>query len=568
MKTRANISSICYPINHLLNKLILLVCIYCTIGPMAFSQVFDNSYPDNHNGTILQAKGNAIIEDECSIVTVNSISYTPGLHDFQITFIDAGGSVSNSYAFGNPTGDEVAHGTCKSTQVDDHYLICGRSANNQMLVMKVDLIGTLIWAKEIDFGASSFSEAINIFPINNPNGLGYVVVGNYSLGTSTQLATAKLSENGTLIWSHVYTVFGGGFPGEAEMTDAALMNAPSQTSIAITGYFFPFFPSPDMVFVMSISSQTGVPSGIGGMYRDIGFENRNPQITFLKPYTSANAYDVVVSMSYGGTVQLGLTTFRVDLQNVFSTPLANHYEHGPTPFPLTNSDLICLENGQYALLGSENLGAGQRSPFVMTLSPIDEWLATFSYNEGANQSAGALVESCGIGPAIGVFNGVNRGLSNDHLLVVKDGVNRNACRRRTSWVQSSSSLINSWMAPQASTLGTIQSYPVSTSSPYPIPINCSDPDFNLRQSESTSFDLPEKAWFYPNPATDNITLNLGDISETIRMYNSSGKLVYQARHANLTSIQISHLPDGIYLLERGEGSENKSEKVMITSSLR
>jgi hypothetical protein len=62
----------------------------------------------------------------------------------------------------------------------------------------------------------------------------------------------------------------------------------------------------------------------------------------------------------------------------------------------------------------------------------------------------------------------------------------------------------------------------------------------------------ESVLIYPNPASNYITVDLGDLvglNATVKMYDSSSKLVFQKQSSTTTSIDVSAFATGVYTLE-------------------
>jgi hypothetical protein len=67
---------------------------------------------------------------------------------------------------------------------------------------------------------------------------------------------------------------------------------------------------------------------------------------------------------------------------------------------------------------------------------------------------------------------------------------------------------------------------------------------NLATLAATTFNNQQAVVFYPNPATDKITLNSN--IETVLLYTFEGKKINTSIQNNV--IDLSHLSNGIYLL--------------------
>ena len=69
-----------------------------------------------------------------------------------------------------------------------------------------------------------------------------------------------------------------------------------------------------------------------------------------------------------------------------------------------------------------------------------------------------------------------------------------------------------------------------------------------------------------NPASDNLTVNLGDLNganTTIKLYNSSSKLVFEKQSSSTLIIDVSGFAKGIYSLELSTDEKVLRSQLMI-----
>jgi hypothetical protein len=69
----------------------------------------------------------------------------------------------------------------------------------------------------------------------------------------------------------------------------------------------------------------------------------------------------------------------------------------------------------------------------------------------------------------------------------------------------------------------------------------------------------------PNPATETVVLTpFTNESYSARMYDTNGKLVWNADNVNgETQLNVSEFTKGVYFLQMKQGSNVKSEKVIV-----
>ena len=80
---------------------------------------------------------------------------------------------------------------------------------------------------------------------------------------------------------------------------------------------------------------------------------------------------------------------------------------------------------------------------------------------------------------------------------------------------------------------------------------------------SISEKFGQKQYFYPQPAKDMIYFNSSDQIKAVKIFNILGKEV-SSYNVSVSSITISHLPQGLYLLKiQTEKGEEKLQKLII-----
>ena len=80
---------------------------------------------------------------------------------------------------------------------------------------------------------------------------------------------------------------------------------------------------------------------------------------------------------------------------------------------------------------------------------------------------------------------------------------------------------------------------------------------------SISEKFGQKQYFYPQPAKDMIYFNSSDQIKAVKIFNILGKEVI-SYNTSVSSITISHLPQGLYLLKmQTEKGEEKLQKLII-----
>jgi len=76
----------------------------------------------------------------------------------------------------------------------------------------------------------------------------------------------------------------------------------------------------------------------------------------------------------------------------------------------------------------------------------------------------------------------------------------------------------------------------------------------------------ESVLIYPNPATNHITFDLNGLEETnsiLKMYDFSGKLVFEKQSSSITTIDVSYFVKGMYILEVSTSDKVLRSKVVL-----
>jgi len=75
----------------------------------------------------------------------------------------------------------------------------------------------------------------------------------------------------------------------------------------------------------------------------------------------------------------------------------------------------------------------------------------------------------------------------------------------------------------------------------------------------------ESFWVYPNPSNDWFKIESEEKIENIKIFNSSGNLIYQQENLNTTIFNYSNhqLPKGIYFVSAEINNKMYVKKIMV-----
>jgi len=384
----------------------LLLCLLGTFTTnFSFSQApFDHSFQAANGSDPLNARGKSILVEDCdAIVTVNSIRNENGFYDFQINTIKSStGSVHSSFTYGNPNGHDLCHGVCENVLNEDSYILCGKSANGNMLVMEVKNTGGIVWSKEIIF-ANKSSEAISVLPMypEASGEIGYMIVGRTYIGpisefnsaAYSEIAAVRLDANGNVKFANEYPM--SATYKSNVVTDAAILDGGNAAPIgnkicSITGHHLTA-SGKSKVFVIEIETHgLGTPVSFfnHAIYEGTqsGFFHRMiPQIVSypIPPNSTPYNYPLMIAFSTPGTshfsqVNKHLTVFKA---NAGSPGISwAHSFTAPYNAGLAVKDMIQLGNGDFSILGYEHPESGFYNPFTLNIDQNGGYLSQTSHN--------------------------------------------------------------------------------------------------------------------------------------------------------------------------------------------
>jgi len=90
-------------------------------------------------------------------------------------------------------------------------------------------------------------------------------------------------------------------------------------------------------------------------------------------------------------------------------------------------------------------------------------------------------------------------------------------------------------------------------------VSCNDCEIvNVREDEKTNMTV------YPNPATNNFTVNMGnDEKASIQLFNIVGQQVYSETFTGSTTVNVANLHSGVYMLKVNQNGKVNTTKVIV-----
>ncbi|MFT5821198.1 MAG: hypothetical protein ACI8ZM_002447 [Crocinitomix sp.] len=542
--------------NKYLNGLLFLLA-FSLFG--ANGQNYDNTFYEANGRPIVKARGNSIIvNDVCNVYTANSARGTGTTNDFQLTRLLPGGMADVSFRFGAPGGDEFCHGVCQSQFASDIFFLCGESMSNNMLITKVDLTGTVYWSKEVAF-PGGLSEAIMILPSNNnPFNQGYIAIGN----CDDHIAAVKFDDFGNVLWKYEYSS-----NYSMEVTDAVVQHSHNDRIVTIVGNYYDGVEVD--LFTMSVFTGTGTLFQQAYSYStDLGI--KDPQVAEVDPDMAGNIQELIVTFSKSNGA--GFLPFQelgaMRIHGHYHNNLFWNYYYLPQQlYTVNNSDLIKLSNGRFSLLTEIHLW-----PHVMQMNDQGDFASVRSYN-GIVTLTGGMAESCNLGYE--VFNGQRFGSNELRVTDHDDIIAPTDCMIEYNWPRDFLDITTNLISIVANPVGTATNYNIDAQDVYIDDVlDCNgNPTFfvappnddkvrtaiNTGQDGSVSNDI----WFYPNPAKDQLQLQLTADTQQITIYGISGEIMLTGKFGRTEIIDLSNFSSGVYFIEKTTLSGDKEHKKLI-----
>ncbi|MCR4433185.1 MAG: InlB B-repeat-containing protein [Caldiserica bacterium] len=169
--------------------------------------------------------------DEGYIVAGYTSSFGAGGNDVLLLKLDLLGNISWARTFGGAKNDCA---TSLLKTADGGYIVAGYTnsfgaGSNDILVLKLDAQGNLVWGKT--FGGSSNEEAYSISEGSNGEDQGYIVAGySYSYSTNYDFLVLKMDSNGNLNWAKTFGA------GSIDMAKSVLKT--TDGSYIVVGYSY------------------------------------------------------------------------------------------------------------------------------------------------------------------------------------------------------------------------------------------------------------------------------------------------------------------------------------------
>lgn len=488
---------------------------------------------------------------ECAdggLIAVGSTrSFGAGNNDVLLVKTDLNGNLIWAKTIGS-SGNDAGNGIAQTA--DHGFIIAGtsgsfnNSGNDDVMIIRTDSNGIVLWAKT--YGDTIPESAEYILKTSDGN---FIVGGNsydsivYVSQDGLQL---KIDDTGNLIWARIV---GSGayesFYASTELPDGSLMNA---------GF-----------------TNNGTSSAIMERIRSDGTS------VWRKKFNGAGNeyfYDIAFglngkAMAVGATSSFGAGGYDVFLAAVDSTPANQSCKTAGTSGTEFAYSISATADSGFIISGMTDAYSfnGTYDPFIMKVNGAGsiQWTKVYGSPDDGDIISAGIVRNSGRYVFAGYSYGLSSGSNTAAFLMSTDTSGNGGCNSNAF---SFSQTINGTMI----TFGMNDSFPnavlvprIMNSSPV------SSLQLNPLCSSGLLFSDPQTCLnIFPNPSTGVFTLNLNLPDENnlqIEIYDPEGRIIFAGRNLNYgeNKIDISYLPSGIYFLALKKQAEIiRRKKIIIT----
>lgn len=476
-------------------------------------------------------------------------SFGAGNNDVLLVRTDLNGNLIWAKTIG-AAGNDVGNGIA---QTSDHgFIIAGtsgsfnNSGNDDVLIIRTDSNGIVLWTKT--YGDTLPESAEYILKTSDGN---FIAGGNsYDsiLYVSQDGLQLKIDENGNLIWARIV---GSGayeaFYASTELPDGSLINA---------GFTNSGNASAIMERILSDGTSVWRKKFIGAAneyFYDVAY-GLNGKI-----------------MAVGTTNSFGIGGYDVFMAEVDSTP-ANQIckTAGTTGAEFANSISATADSG-FIISGMTNAYSfnGTYDPFVMKVNAagLIQWNKVYGSPDDADIISAGIPGSNERYIFAGYSYGLGSGNNSAAFLIKTDTSGDGGCNTNAfAFTQQTNGVM--------STFGMYDSLPVVVLIPR---ILSSSPVSNLQLNplcpSGIAFSNPETELnIFPNPSNGNFSFLLNstaDQNTEIEICDPDGRIVFTKRNLfnGENEIDISDLPSGIYFLFlKNENKIISRKKIIVTKN--
>lgn len=459
-------------------------------------------------------------------------------------------------------------------------VVADAQGNHDVLLMRCNSVGDLLWSKQFNGGSNETGESIDLFP----NG-GYVFAStkaNPSL-TLTEILISRTDNSGNIIWSKKYAGNGNDIVNQLSVLDNGNIIVAGSTTLCPTAFSCGHGMLLDSNGVILWNRSFEKESG--NYFLDV-IETSDGGFLFsgatLDIFTGQNGWAVKTDSAGSLTWSNAFDAFSLDVffkatENVSSQNFA--FVGETTPDAVSTSDallVVCDYNGNYIISGSaggpENdrgngIHAGFAGTYIMTgLTEIDTLFQNFTQGLSleVDISTGNISNAVTIGNRMSNTFVTSSAIDAQGMILLGGYGNQfNASKYQTFAIRKNGLPNSVCFETGVTQLTTIQGHADNfIAATDTITFSVTNLGFNiipLAQVDSivcgTTFIVENstnpEVTLYPNPSTGKFHLN-GISGENISMvvYDKMGRIVCSKSNISSdTIIEITNQSTGIYLIQ-------------------
>ncbi|MCA6365067.1 MAG: T9SS type A sorting domain-containing protein [Bacteroidetes bacterium] len=508
------------------------------------AQTYNNFYPESAGNMWSTGQARSLVSHNAACaMTSTGTGFDPNMSaDVLLTQIKPSGLHHASWRFGQAGEDEYGNSVCQSIVNANEFIICGRSSNYQMLVMKVNSSGSVIWSKEITFPYAMVEGVVVASFNNSPSNNGYIISGYANaLNGSAALVAVRISENGTVVWKFEYPV-----AVKVIVTDAIVRHYMGDRIFSMTGY-----ENTGNVFYVNISTIDGLlfsycpgarynistPASLGAVRMTEYKKNGIPQLAF----TVAR-----------GSFPMAVLAFGVDDSYASVTPIWSYTYAASTQYDYHVSSIINLSSSRLCILVNRSPAStiGNAVAMLMELDYSGGLLGATSYN-AAHEVTSSLIESCGTGyPTYSAAYLTPNGRWVQRV-VKRSGAAQPGCATAFSLTATSVNMTTAQLSISQIVSGVESNYPVQATSVSASAYNCLGNPLRLAAPQTgDETEVPVSGIAYPNPAHDFVTIQAGSEPVTVELYAINGQLLLSRQFTGTSQLSLEDAEPGVYILRK------------------
>ena len=424
-------------------------------------------------------------------------------------------------------------------------------ANRDVFVIKLDSNGDFVWAKAMCSPAGMPNDDAATIKVDS---LGNVLIaGNYTYldfdpGAGTQIYTAtgnsdgfivKLDHEGNFVW--VKTLSG---TSNKKIMD---MEVDENDNIYVTGRFqgnIDLNPDTD-------AAATDIRTTAGG------FD------TFVAKYTSTGDY--VWGLSYGST---GADTPEKIMLNGNNVYVGGAFSGTVDLDPTAGTNSVTALAGSDAYISSFTKDGAYNSSFVIPGSTTNlDTIQDIYFDNSGNLYASGIYQNITVGGTNYVSAATN---ADNYYLKLDPSMNFSSIYLITGNLAQGVPLITGYDTNKFIASGTSKG---PASYDYSNPGTLTDPSAALYYTYLTKFDFEtttmavnesgskNKVSIYPNPVKNDVFVKSSTKINAVHIFNMEGRNVYTMQKSNISNLNLSVLPKGVYIMqtvdENGKVSQTK-----------